>query len=367
MSGADGRSSPHGPDGFRNPWLERDPGDQRGALLKWQWQRLRTGWPKPPPGNVPHAEPKLALPRAAADELRVTWIGQASFLVQVGGLNLLTDPVFSERASPVSWAGPRRIAAPGLTLDRLPPIDGVLISHDHYDHLDDPSVRALHARYGERLRWFAPLGFSPWFARRGITSVTELDWWGEAELEATIGQAADDQATVGETTVGEVAPAVGQATVTALPAQHWTRRGPRDDERLWCSWSVRSPAAHVYFAGDSGYCPGFAEIGREVGPFDLSLLPIGAYEPRWFMKPAHMNPEEAVQSYLDLGGRGAFVGMHWGTFILTDEPVLEPPERVRAAWSERGLPADELWLLVPGETRYRRMRAGEGAAGEEGR
>ena len=276
----------------------------------------------------------------------------------MGGLNLLTDPVFSRRASPFRWAGPSRLTPPGVALEDLPPIDGVLISHDHYDHLDEPSVRALDARFGDALTWFAPLGFADWFARLGIARVVELDWWQHATMPLPGGD--------------------GVLRLTAAPVQHWCRRGPRDDARLWCSWVARAvadgaadergavqpdaaaehgrprPAGVVWFAGDSGYCPAFREIGERLGPFDLSLVPIGAYEPRWFMKPAHMNPEEAVQAYVDAGGRGAFAGMHWGTFILTDEPVLEPPARTRAAWAERGLPADDLWLPAHGDTMRRR-------------
>ena len=252
----------------------------------------------------------------------------------MGGLNLLTDPVFSPRASPLSWVGPRRVNPPGVPLEMLPPIDAVLVSHDHYDHLDEPSVRALHARFGYHVIWFAPLGFAPWFARLGIHHVVELDWWEHGAIPLADG---------------------GMLVVTATPAQHWCRRGPGDARRLWCSFALRAqsatgPARSVFFMGDSGYCPVFREVGEKLGPFDLSLLPIGAYEPRWFMQPAHMNPEEAVQTWLDLGGRGAFAGMHWGTFILTDEPVHEPPERVRAAWAERGLPPDLLRLPAHGET-----------------
>ncbi|HUF11498.1 MAG TPA: methylmalonyl Co-A mutase-associated GTPase MeaB [Longimicrobiales bacterium] len=292
--------------------------------------------------TVPRGTPDFDAPRARPDEITATWIGQASWLLQLGGLNLLTDPVFSLRASPMSWSGPKRLSPPGIALADLPPIDAVLLSHDHYDHLDAPSVRALRDRCGDDLTWFVPLGFADWFARRGILRVVELDWWQDATLPLPGGG--------------------GSLRVTAAPAQHWCRRGPRDTARLWCSWTARvvadvpradgrRPPGAVWFVGDSGYCPVFRDIGERLGPFDLSLVPIGAYEPRWFMKAAHMNPEEAVQAYVDVGGTGVFAGMHWGTFILTDEPVLEPPQRVRAAWSATGLPADDLWLPTHGETR----------------
>jgi N-acyl-phosphatidylethanolamine-hydrolysing phospholipase D len=259
----------------------------------------------------------------------------------VGGLNLLTDPVFSSRASPVPWAGPSRLNPPGIALEDLPPIDVVLLSHDHYDHLDAPSVRALRERCGDDLTWVTPLGFADWFARRGIQRVAELDWWQHATVPLAAGR--------------------GSLRVTATPAQHWCRRGPRLAGRLWSSFALNvegdGAAGSVFFAGDSGYCPAFAEIGERHGPFDLSLVPIGAYEPRWFMEAAHMNPEEAVQTWTDLGGRGALAGMHWGTFILTDEPVLEPPERTRAAWAERGLSTADLWLPAHGQTMRRRAVA----------
>ena len=283
---------------------------------------------------MPTATPSFDSPRASADVVTATWIGQSSWLLQLGGLNLLTDPVFSRRASPLSWAGPARVNPPGIALDALPPIDAVVVSHDHYDHLDVASIVALRKRFGEDLTFVAPLGFPAWFAKLGIRRVVELDWWQNAIVPL---------------------PGGGELAITATPAQHWCRRGPGDARRLWSSFALRADAAtgasrSVFFAGDSGYCPAFREIGERAGPFDLSLVPIGAYEPRWFMEPAHMNPEEAVQVYADLGARGAFAGMHWGTFILTDEPVNEPPARARTAWTERGLPPADLRLPAIGET-----------------
>lgn len=320
--------------GFRNPWIDGHPGRRGGDFLRWQWQRLKHGWPRRNGVELPMSEPSFERPRAAADVIAATWIGQASWLLQVGGMNLLTDPVFSHRASPLSWAGPARLNPPGIALGDLPQIDAVLLSHDHYDHLDESTVRALHARFGDAPTWFTPLGYASWFARLGIRRVVELDWWQDAAMPLAKGD--------------------GSLRVTATPAQHWCRRGPRDSPRLWASFGLHVEAAGaaraVFFAGDSGYCPAFREIGERLGPFDLSLVPIGAYEPRWFMETAHMNPEEAVQTWVDLGARGAFAGMHWGTFILTDEPVLEPPERVRRAWVERGLPAADLWIPAHGQT-----------------
>ena len=265
----------------------------------------------------------VVYPRATADDLRVTWIGQATFLIQMGGLNVLTDPLFSRRASPQPWLGPARLTAPGLAFEKLPPIDVVIISHDHYDHLDRPSVRRLVATFPDA-QWIAPLNHGDILGDFGVRKLRLLDWWDEM-------------------TVGDV-------RVTATPSQHWTRRVRSPMRaRLWFSCVLQTGDRRLYFSGDSGYCPAFAEIGERFGSFDVALLPIGAYEPRWFMKYAHMNPEEAVQAYLDLRARH-FVAMHWATFRLTDEHPLEPAERARAAWLAAGLAPELLHVLGVGGT-----------------
>jgi N-acyl-phosphatidylethanolamine-hydrolysing phospholipase D len=298
-----------------------------------RWRRERRGMALPPlpgPADLPLATPEPARPRGDHDEVRITWIGHASFLIQAGPFNVLTDPVWSEYASPVQGTGPRRLVAPGLPFDALPPIDATLLSHDHYDHLDAPTVRRIANRFGDRVTWMTPLGYSDWLSRRGVETVRELDWWERTELAA-----------YGTT-----------LTITACPAQHWTRRRPLTrSRRLWSSFVLETGSGRrIFFAGDSGYCPAFTEIGQQLGPFDAALLPIGAYEPRWFMKPAHMDPDEAVRAWRDLGGQGHLVAMHWGTFILTDEPALEPPERTRHAWARDGGEAHELSILRHGET-----------------
>ena len=297
-------------------------------MLRWRLQRWHHPVPPDPPSTAfDRAEPQPALPVAPPGELRITWVGHATFLLQFGGLNLLTDPVWSARASPIRWLGPTRLVPAALPFDRLPPIDVVVLSHDHYDHLDGPTVQALHERFADRITWVTPLRYARWFARHGVHRVAELDWWQSATL-------------------------AGGFRITAAPARHWTRRGPWDTmRRLWASFALAAPdGTRVYFAGDSGYAPFYSEVAARCGPFDAVLMPIGAYEPRWFMHAAHMNPEEAVQAWVDLGAAGVFVPMHWGTFRLTDEGAFEPPRRLRAAWSRRALPETLLRVLRHGET-----------------
>lgn len=294
-------------------------------MLKWQWQRIRHGVPKQPDiSSFPVAKPDI-IERAANDESRITWLGQSGFLVQIAGLNVLFDPVLSKRASPFERLGPARVIAAPLNVAQVPPIDALIVSHDHYDHLDARTIKALVQRFGADLPVHAPLGHRAWFAKLGAQNVTEYDWWQSGPVNNS------------------------NASLVCLPAQHWSRRGFDFGKRLWSSWLLKSDARSVFFCGDSGYCPVFQEIPGRVGAPDIALLPIGAYEPRWFMKPAHMNPEEAVQTFVDLGAR-EFVGMHWGTFHLTDEPMLEPPERTRREWLRRGLPEDRLHIPRHGQT-----------------
>jgi N-acyl-phosphatidylethanolamine-hydrolysing phospholipase D len=308
---------------FSNPWPGAE--QKRGsALLRWQWERLRYGTPANPPRSAfPMATPDLALDNADTRDLRITWLGHASFLMQIDGLNVLLDPHLSKRASPFQKFGPARLVDAPLSVEDLPRIDAVLLSHDHYDHLDEPTVRALHKRFGSDITWVTPLAYVEWFGRRGITNVVELDWWQKTHIRTL--------------------------RITATPAQHWTRRGWYAFERLWASFMIEGESASVYFAGDSGYCPAFKEIGAEFGGCDVAIIPIGAYEPRWFMQSAHMNPEEAVQTFVDVRAR-TFIPMHWGTFRLTDEDPLEPPQRLRAAWSAAGLPDTDLKILQHGQT-----------------
>ncbi|MBW2290721.1 MAG: MBL fold metallo-hydrolase [Deltaproteobacteria bacterium] len=254
----------------------------------------------------------------------VTWVGHATLLIQMDHVTFLTDPNWSDTASPVSFAGPPRFVAPGIALDDLPPIDFVLISHNHYDHLDLRTLEALAER-DPATRFFVPLANGDLLRSRGIRRVTELDW-------------------------GEVY-SIGEVEIHCLPAQHWSRRGPFDERRaLWSSWAVTGPARRFYFGGDTGYFSGFEKIGKALGPFDLAALPIGAYEPKAMMEQSHLNPEQAVVAGMDVRAR-RLIGIHFGTFDLSDEPLDEPPRRMRAAGRENGFEDDQVWILNVGETR----------------
>lgn len=341
--------------GFHDPWRGQpvpdvsgegvpDNGRNAGGVLRWQLQRLRDGVPPDPPGSAfPLVASDVRRPRAPADELRVTWVGHSTLLLQLGGLNVLTDPIWSRRASPIRWIGPERLVEPGLAFDALPDVHGVVLSHDHYDHLDAATVRRI-ARSWPDATWVTPLGYRSWLRARGVRLVAECDWWEDAVITD----------------------AARSLRLQALPARHWTARSPfRSGRRLWAAWVLETDAGlRFYFGGDSGYFPQFTDVGRRAGPFDAAALPIGAYSPRWFMQPMHMSPEEALRAYQDLNVRGPFIPIHWGTFRLSDEPPLEPPERLEAAWSATGLPPDDLWILRHGETRGRSLPARfEGAIG----
>ena len=260
----------------------------------------------------------------------MTWIGHATTLIQVGGLNVITDPVFCERAFPVQWIGPRRVMPPGLERDALPPIDVVLLSHNHYDHLDRGTVKWI-ARSNPDAQWIVPLQVARYIRRWGAKEITELDWWHSAEL--------------------------GAFKVTATPARHFSARSFWDrNKSLWSGFALEVGAKRIWFAGDTAYHPDFTRIGEVCGPFDFMMVPIGAYEPRWFMRIVHVNPEEAVQIYRDVtsahpASQPVMLGIHWGTFRLTDEPMDEPPRLASELWRAGRLPEDRLWIARFGETR----------------
>jgi N-acyl-phosphatidylethanolamine-hydrolysing phospholipase D len=332
-AGEDG--APRRGDRFQNNYLEFEP-KGLGALLRWKIDSSREGLPKPPQQPTPSVAPDLAFVRANAAAgmamvPAVTWIGHATTLVQLGGISLLTDPVFSERASPLSFAGPRRHVAPGIALAELPHIDAVVVSHNHYDHLDEASVRALAAQAAGSPLFIVPLGIKAWFAAIGIERVVELDWWQSAR--------------------------VGAVEIVFTPTQHWSGRGLNDRmATLWGSYSIFAPDFQVWFGGDTAYSQDFADIHRRFAArqngrgFDLALIPIGAYEPRWFMRGQHVDPTEAVQIHRDLAAERS-IGIHWGTFELTDESLDEPPRALARAARQAGLADDAFTVLAVGATR----------------
>jgi L-ascorbate metabolism protein UlaG (beta-lactamase superfamily) len=352
----------HRDDGFVNSdgtRVNKPPGD----LLRWWWSRrdldldamvhpdriaaawasLPLAWRSPaadPPdgadtwrvlpvgvdagaGGAPAGAAQAA--RAGAAATRVAWFGHATLLFEVGGLRVLTDPHFSERASPLpQLLGPKRLHPVPEEARRLGRIDVVLISHNHYDHLDLPTVRELAAQSGGSPLFLVPLGVDAWMREQGIDNVKGFDWWERH--------------------------AVGEAVFHFVPAHHWSGRGLWDRNRtLWGGWVLHHPALRAYFAGDTGWTNDIAVIGQRLGPFDLAALPVGAYEPRWFMAAQHVNPHEAVRLHQALGGPLS-IGIHWGTFQLTDEPYEAPIEDLRAALRGAGIPEARFRMLVPGQS-----------------
>ena len=321
---------------FQNNYIEFEP-KGIAALLKWRMEAARAGVPKPPQQDTPRVAPDLAFLRTnagagAAMVPSVTWIGHASTLIQAGGVNILTDPIFSERASPLGFVGPKRHAAPGLTLAELPHIDAVVISHNHYDHLDAPSVKSLAAQGGGPPLFIVPLGVKAWLAGAGIANAVELDWWQEAR--------------------------VGLVEFVLTPVQHWSGRSLTDRmETLWGGYAIFAPHFQIFFAGDTAYSKDFADIHARFAArhgagrgFDLALIPIGAYEPRWFMTSQHVDPAEAVQIHRDVAAERS-IGIHWGTFQLTDEALDEPPQALARAARQAGLADDDFSVLAIGATR----------------
>lgn len=300
----------------------RSPEPREVRLGDWIRRRLhsqRGPWPKFIATPLGEAPPE----RVCDGELRVTLINHSTLLVQMDGVTFLTDPVWSERASPVAFVGPYRHVPPGVALGALPPIDFVVVSHAHYDHTDLPTLARLAAAGGPR--FFVPLRLGALLRDAGVAPVEELDWWESRR--------------------------VGGVVVTCVPAQHWSARGLFDRDRtLWSGWAVSGPSRRFYYAGDSGYFAGFAEIGERLGGIDLAAVPIGAYEPEAMMRPFHMNPEEAVRAARDVGA-ARLIGVHYGTFDLTDEPLDEPPRRFAAAAASAGIDAAHAWTPPIGETR----------------
>lgn len=329
--------------------------------------------PAPKGETVPIRTPEFLSSRHGSQDLRTTWLGHACHYVEFpSGLRVLFDPVMEDRCSPFTFAGPQRYTRRACGIADLPFLDAVFISHSHYDHLSLPTVQEIKALFPDA-HFFVGLGLASWIRESGVENVTEMDWWEDAEVTVIIKPDNNDTDDTSEGTTTT-------ATVSCLPAQHGSARTPFDHEKtLWCSWAVKSAARSVYFAGDTGYRsvpataaaardedathgygddlahlptnPDFAEIGALRGPFDLGLIPIGAYRPRLLFSPLHASPSDAVEIFRDTACRAA-LAIHWGTWALTSEPVMEPPMRLREALKNRGLPEEGVFDICDiGETR----------------
>jgi L-ascorbate metabolism protein UlaG (beta-lactamase superfamily) len=277
----------------------------------------RRAWPK-------HVDVAPTRPPAVTNthDVVISFVGHATFLLQTANGNVLTDPMYSNRASPLQFAGPRRVREPGIRFEDLPEISVVLLSHNHYDHCDTGTLRRLARRFDPLV--VTPLRNARLVRSTGIRKVEELDWWQASSL--------------------------APFPITLTPSQHFSARTPFDRNRaLWGSFVFELASRRIYFAGDSGYGPHFTSIHARMGPVELALLPIGAYEPRWFMKDIHMNPAEAVQAHLDLRARQS-IAMHFGTFRLTVEGIDEPVRALEAALRERSIPVDNFRALGFGDS-----------------
>lgn len=323
----------HTESGFRNIDYHDDKG--LGAFLKWQWQRLFKESPADREYHFELDRSQHGLLKDNHHRPSLTWLGHATFLLQFKGLNILTDPHLTERASPFSWIGPERQVPVPIEMQQLPAIDVLLISHDHYDSLDIGTIERLLAHNQQHpLTVIVPLGLRDWFAQQDFGVAVDTQAFRVVEL--------DWQQSV----------MVREVKFTAEPSQHWSKRSLFDAyERLWASWVISAAQQRIFFAGDTGYADHFRQLGEQYNGFNLALLPIGAYEPRWFMRSYHVNPQEAVQMHQDLKA-GYSVAMHWGTFILTDEPLDEPPRKLREALIEAELPLTEFEVYKHGETRW---------------
>lgn len=328
--------------GFQNNYTEYQP-KSLSELLRWRRDAMRNHLPPPPLAPTPRVTPELAWLQTnalagAQMAPAVTYVGHATVMAQMGGLTMLTDPMFSRRASPVQLVGPKRHTPPGIALADLPHVDLVLVSHNHYDHLDAASVLALNRQAGGPPLFVVPLGLKPWLAARGIRNAVELDWWDGHRVPS----------------------ARGDVEVTLVPAQHWSSRSPGDAmATLWGGFAVLAPDCHLLFTGDTGYSRDFTDIrlhfqDRQTpergGGFDIALIPIGAYAPRWFMSKQHVDVEEALKIHGDVGAKRS-LGIHWGVFMLTDEALDEPPRKLAELRSAQGMPEDEFFVTAVGETR----------------
>ena len=294
---------------------EEAAGKSFREFLKWSFTNK-----KPELVAIDSSDEWKELTPSSTDYL--VWIGHATYLINKDGLTILTDPVFSKRASPVRFAGPKRLIPPAIPIDKLPKIDVITVSHNHYDHLDLRSLKKIYKANPDAI-FLVPKGDKRRLERRGIENVKEFLWWEEIEINGS--------------------------KFTFTPVQHWSARGIADrNKSLWGGWFMELKTESIYHAGDTGYSDDFIETKKRLGSPSLSLIPVGAYAPRWFMKTNHVNPPEAIQVALDLESKRNF-GMHWGTFQLTDEEIMEPPELLKQSLKELGLSGEFFRVLTPGE------------------
>lgn len=308
--------------------------------------------------------------------LRATWLGHACYYVEFpGGLRVLFDPVFSERCSPFSWLGPKRYTEVPCQIEDIPAVDAVVISHNHYDHMDHPTIMKIRAKH-PNVHFFVPLRNKQWFTASGINEVTELDWWEERDMKLIPSKGSQPSVSskgVAAAPADESSTTCITARIGCLPCQHTSARTAFDKgHTLWSSWSIESGGKKVWFGGDTGYravpelpkevddygsdhdypyCPAFKQIGNLRGPFDLGLIPIGAYDPRYIMSPMHANPFDSVNIFLDTKCKRA-MGIHWGTWVLTEEDVLEPPQLLKKALKGKDIPEEGVFDVCEiGESR----------------
>lgn len=328
----------HRPDGFVNNYVDNSKIGE--GFMRWQWNRLATTLPTDRPARVPRQAVDVAYLQGNRADTTATWLGHATMLWQIGGKNILVDPMFSERASPVSFVGPARLTPLPMRLDALPHIDAVVISHNHYDHLDRTTVLALNRQKGGAPLFIVPLGMDIWLKREGITRVQALDWWqahvlGDAHIDGV--------------------------KISLVPAQHWSSRTLFDrSESLWGGFVVQHQGYSMYYSGDTGYSRDFADISARFGPFDFAQIPVGCYEPRWFMGNQHVNEPEAIQIHRDVRSKFS-VGVHWGTFRLCDDPIDQVLDEFPKAAQAAGLKAGEFVLPALGQT-FVLQQGGKGQA-----
>ena len=322
ISKSDEKNKHHLPDGTFKNRFDSSIDKSFSDLIKWWWNGKT---PKVVDFEIAENDPQFLKKNKVHQTL--TWLGHSTLLIQYDGINILTDPHLTQRASPVSFVGPKRYTIPGLSIEDLPKIDIIVISHNHYDHLDKLTIEELFEKQpNSPPRIFVPLKLKEWFINLGIENVTELDWNESEKFREWI--------------------------IHAVPVQHWSSRSPWDrNKTLWVGWVLETDGFRFFFAGDTGYSKDFKILGKKFGEFDLAAIPIAGYEPRWFMKDAHVNPEEAVKIHKDINSRYS-VGIHWGTFILTDEPLDEPPKVLKVEAEKSGLKSNEFFVMKHGETKF---------------